>query len=541
MLHTQEKVVQSANTKTALFVVKSEQESYDGDVDNKITMGCQFSSISSVSQLSVIWRRIDPPPTLEVYYLDMGQEKSNGISEHFHSRVRLLKEELKNFRAVIELSQLRLNDSGVYRCIVIQKEADYKQTKLNVRAPYKAIKKRISRLSENKVELSCESQGFPLARVTWSDGMFIDSYLTNRSETSHTRNSDGIFVVNSRVSVTDNGNNYTCSYVTDDGQPSQMGTFVIPDEISKKNNMTKGYAAVAVIVLLCVGLVVGLLILCRRKKELTHLKISSATCESNGQDLNMTTTDLRMRTAGCLRALQRMCKHSAQAQLGSGRGDADQGLEQQQQRQKKQKRCENTGLAENIRNIVCVSESLSFNAVFTQSEMSGLLACERQNLVRCVCDAMRSGKFGEKTKCFDSRSDSFVHLRWTPSSKQVSHDIASVEHKGNYSAPPPPERQPHLRHRNGSRTSATGTAAAPPPPERQPHLRHRNGSRNGSRTSSTGTAAGTAAAPPPLQIAFCTTAAATPPSLEPEALDEFKTQPVSVALEAILKAIERFP
>lgn len=116
----------------ALFVVESEQASYDGEVHDKVTMGCRFSRIPSVSRVSVIWKRISPSPTLEVYYLDMGHEKPNFTNSHFQSRVRLLREELKNFRAVIELSQLRLSDSGTYQCIVIQDDADYKQTQLNI-------------------------------------------------------------------------------------------------------------------------------------------------------------------------------------------------------------------------------------------------------------------------------------------------------------------------------------------------------------------------------------------------------------------------
>ncbi|KAK3524636.1 hypothetical protein QTP70_032189, partial [Hemibagrus guttatus] len=275
----------------ALFVVESEQVSYDGEVHDKVTMGCRFSRIPSVSRVSVIWKRINPPPTLEVYHLDMGHETPNFTNPHFQSRVRLLREELENFRAVIELSQLRLSDSGTYQCIVIQDEADYKQTQLNVRAPYKLIKKTIRTLSEKKVELSCESQGFPLARVTWSDSKFNEQHLTNRSINSHTRNGDGVFIVTSRLNVTYDAENYTCSYVSDDGKASLTATFVIPDELSETNKWTKGYAAISVIVVLCVGLAFLLLILRRRKKEHTHLDISSVKCESPDKNLRVTSTD----------------------------------------------------------------------------------------------------------------------------------------------------------------------------------------------------------------------------------------------------------
>ncbi|GAA6075764.1 programmed cell death 1 ligand 1 isoform X1 [Tachysurus ichikawai] len=98
-----------------------------------------------------------------------------------------------------------------------------------LQAPYTSIKKTFRRISQKEVELSCESQGFPLAHVTWSNSKFNAPYLTNRSENSQVQNSDGFFVVTSRLVVTYDPDNYTCSYVTDDGKTSQTATFVIPE------------------------------------------------------------------------------------------------------------------------------------------------------------------------------------------------------------------------------------------------------------------------------------------------------------------------
>ncbi|XP_027033809.1 programmed cell death 1 ligand 1 isoform X2 [Tachysurus fulvidraco] len=281
----------------ALFVVESEEKSYDGEVHDKVRMGCRFSHIPSVSHVSVIWKRINPLPTLEVYQLDRGHEKSNFTNQHFRSRVRLLTEELKNFRAVIEISQLRPNDSGTYQCIVIQGEGDYKQTQLNVRAPYTPIKKTFRRISKTEVELSCESQGFPLAHVTWSNSKFNVPNLTNRSENSQVQTRDGFFVVTSRLAVPYDTDNYTCSYVTGDGKTSQTATFIIPDEISETSKWTAGYAAISVIVLMCMGLAFALLFLRRRKKEHTRLGTSSVICESPGQSGRVTSADKKSGTS----------------------------------------------------------------------------------------------------------------------------------------------------------------------------------------------------------------------------------------------------
>ncbi|XP_060791369.1 programmed cell death 1 ligand 1 [Neoarius graeffei] len=271
----------------ALFIVESEQDSYNGELHDKITMGCRFSHVPNVSQISVIWKRIKPLPGVDIYKLDNGIENYNFTNKQFQPRVRLLREELKNFRAVLELSQLHLNDSGTYQCIVIQDELDYKQTELTVQAPYKAIKKTVKRLSEKEVELSCESQGLPLAHVTWSNDKLMGPQLTHRSESSQAKNSDGVFVVTSRLSVTHDVNNYTCSYMTDDGKTNLTATFRIPAEIPEDPKGATGYAAIAVLILMFMGFIFALLFLCRRKKGQTST--GSPDCEAPGQ--NLTSTD----------------------------------------------------------------------------------------------------------------------------------------------------------------------------------------------------------------------------------------------------------
>ncbi|KAM9450858.1 programmed cell death 1 ligand 1 isoform 2-T2 [Clarias gariepinus] len=272
----------------AVFIVESEQDSYDGELHDKIMLGCRFSPVPDVSRISVTWERVKPLPAVNVYRLYQGSESPDFTDEQFKRRVRILKEELKNFRAVIELSQLRLNDSGTYRCVVVQEEGDYKQTTLTVRAPYKAIKKTIRRLSDKKVELTCESRGLPLARVTWSDDKLMESYLTNRSESSYVENSDGVFVVTSRLYVTHDAKNYTCSYWTDGSKASQTATFSIPDEIPEKSKSTSGYVAIAVIVVMCIFLVFAFLLLHRRKKGQASVNTSTDECESPGQNQTVT-------------------------------------------------------------------------------------------------------------------------------------------------------------------------------------------------------------------------------------------------------------
>ncbi|XP_036443467.1 uncharacterized protein si:ch211-241b2.5 isoform X2 [Colossoma macropomum] len=272
----------------ALFTVEPEQNSYDGELHKNIRIACRFSPVKNVAQLSVIWQRIDLSPVVDVYRLEKGLENHNFTGKSFQKRARLLKDELDKYRAVLELSQLQINDSGTYQCIVRLEEADYKKTTLTVRAPYTAVKKGIRRLGNEEVELSCESQGFPLARMVWSDGRLQD--LMERSNSSSEKTSEGTYKVISRVTVKESiMDNYTCSILLDG--KVQSATFDIPGEIPGKSKWSHGYAAIGVIAVMCVGFVTTSVIVHRRKKGQKNRDSISTICKSSEPNLTVTSTD----------------------------------------------------------------------------------------------------------------------------------------------------------------------------------------------------------------------------------------------------------
>lgn len=120
--------------------MESEQDSYKGELHSDVRIVCRFSEVESVSHLSVIWLRTQPQPQKEVYRLEKGLESNNFTDKLFRKRARLLKDELKNFRAVLELSQLEINDTGTYQCIIRQEEVDYKETTLTVQGQSRSPK-----------------------------------------------------------------------------------------------------------------------------------------------------------------------------------------------------------------------------------------------------------------------------------------------------------------------------------------------------------------------------------------------------------------
>ena len=118
---------------SALFTVQVTRPSHQAEFGGNVTMECTFLSGGSEQNLSVFWSRIHPDSFMEVYRMENGKEDLQFQNPRYRGRVQLRRSELKNGRAVLEISNLRINDSGMYQCLMEMGGADYKQTALTVR------------------------------------------------------------------------------------------------------------------------------------------------------------------------------------------------------------------------------------------------------------------------------------------------------------------------------------------------------------------------------------------------------------------------
>ncbi|XP_064798133.1 programmed cell death 1 ligand 2-like isoform X2 [Oncorhynchus masou masou] len=216
-------------TLAALFTVEVDSPFHMAEFRGVVTMGCRFQPGGQGPDLSVIWHRIWPPPVVEVYRLENRQEDLTSQNPQYRGRVRLVTEEMTNGWAKLEVSMLRINDSGTYQCLVEMAGADYKQTTLTVKASYKTIVKSMKRCRGEEVELVCESEGYPLATMTWKD----KSLGNIKSNDTTVRTPDQLFLVTSTITVkSSDKNNYTCALVEEGEVPNgPSARFDIPDEI----------------------------------------------------------------------------------------------------------------------------------------------------------------------------------------------------------------------------------------------------------------------------------------------------------------------
>ncbi|XP_020485536.2 programmed cell death 1 ligand 1 isoform X2 [Labrus bergylta] len=230
---------------TVLFTVEVEQSTYDSEFGGDVVLGCRFQPNLSnpLADIKVSWHRIHSASTQHVYWLANGKEHLESQDPAYKDRVKLLTEELKNGLARLQISRLKINDSGTYKCLVQTSEgADYKPITLSVKATYKAITKDIQKAAEGDgVLLTCQSKGYPESSVMWQDG----NMQRVNANTTTVSTADQLFKVTSQIHVqSSHQNNYTCSFVKD----ASSATFLIPDEmpvLHEENN--------ALIIIMCIG------------------------------------------------------------------------------------------------------------------------------------------------------------------------------------------------------------------------------------------------------------------------------------------------
>ncbi|XP_020563390.1 programmed cell death 1 ligand 2 [Oryzias latipes] len=244
---------------SVLFTVEAEQTMYSSEFGGEVVMGCRFSKKATQpnSDLKVTWHWTSSGLHQELIRLDNTADYS--VPPKYQGRVKLLTEELKNGWAKLQLSNLRINDSGTYQCLVQTTDGtDYKTMTLSVKAPYKTVTKRIERAEQNKVLLTCESEGYPKSEVVWTDGNLQNQH----PNTSFVSTPEQLFKITSQILVSSSEeNNYTCSFKSD----KKSTTFYIPDDLPTPPEKSDAVIIVVLTVLIIVIMAAGGILYYKRK------------------------------------------------------------------------------------------------------------------------------------------------------------------------------------------------------------------------------------------------------------------------------------
>ncbi|NWT61841.1 PD1L1 protein, partial [Erythrocercus mccallii] len=183
----------------ALFTVEAPQSLFTVERGNNVTMECTFPVNGKLEfrNLSVSWEKKDE--LKQVYVLYKGEEDFKNQHRDFRGRIKLLKENLSFGQSLLQISDVKLRDAGVYRCVIIYGGADYKTIHLKVKAPYRIINQGVVSTGHNEWKLTCQSEGYPEAEVIWQNRNYED--LTEKANTRFETGSDQLYRVTSTLTI----------------------------------------------------------------------------------------------------------------------------------------------------------------------------------------------------------------------------------------------------------------------------------------------------------------------------------------------------
>ncbi|KAI1239981.1 hypothetical protein IHE44_0011422 [Lamprotornis superbus] len=117
----------------ALFTVEAPQSLCVVERGNNVTMECTFPVNGKLKfrDLSVSWEKKDE--SKQVYVLHKGEEDFESQHNDFKGRIKLLKENLNLGQSLLQITDVKLRDAGVYRCVVVYGGGDYKTIHLKVK------------------------------------------------------------------------------------------------------------------------------------------------------------------------------------------------------------------------------------------------------------------------------------------------------------------------------------------------------------------------------------------------------------------------
>nr|XP_046231802.1 coxsackievirus and adenovirus receptor homolog [Scatophagus argus] len=272
-------------TLSVLFTVEADQTMHKSEFGGDVVMGCRFKPelLNPQDHLKVTWHWIASSSEREVHQMDNNVEHL--VSQHpdYRGRVRLLADELKNGWAKLQISRLKINDSGNYQCLVqTKKGADYKMITLSVTAPYKAVTKRIQKAADgDEVLLTCQSEGYPESSVVWQDGR-LQRFSPNTTVVS---TPDQLFKVTSEIRVPSaEKNNYTCNFTSD----GYSETFHIPDEMAIPHERNDTAILLVSTGVIMVVIIIVVLVYRRRKGSTTPTTMKTLI---DGRDRSVSATD----------------------------------------------------------------------------------------------------------------------------------------------------------------------------------------------------------------------------------------------------------
>uniref|UniRef100_A0A087XRR5 Ig-like domain-containing protein n=2 Tax=Poecilia formosa TaxID=48698 RepID=A0A087XRR5_POEFO len=185
-----------------MFTCKGEAQQTDSPqsvtvmVGEDVVLPCFLKPPKDASQMTVEWGRPDLKPRFVFVNLD-GEEYSADQNEAFRGRSSMIPENLKHGDVSLKLSDVRISDSGRYRCYFPREKKEYFTELVVGSASSPGASLSGLDVSSSGVMLDCSAAGwYPEPEMFWLDG---DGNIMSAGAAEKSTDPDGVYTVSSRV------------------------------------------------------------------------------------------------------------------------------------------------------------------------------------------------------------------------------------------------------------------------------------------------------------------------------------------------------
>ncbi|XP_019520271.1 PREDICTED: programmed cell death 1 ligand 1 isoform X2 [Hipposideros armiger] len=236
------------------FTVTVIKDLYVVEYGSNVTMECRFpvENQFNLSALIVYWEMGDK----KIIQFVNGKEDLTVQHRSYRQRAQLLKDQLFLGKAALQIRDVKLQDAGVYCCLIGYGGADYRRITLKVNAPYRKINQRISvDPVTSKHELTCQAEGYPEAEVIWKSS--DHQVLSGKTTITNSEREEKLLNVTSTLRINATANEvFYCTFRGSSPEENNTAEFVIPERPPDPPNMRTHLAIVGAILLLLVALTV---------------------------------------------------------------------------------------------------------------------------------------------------------------------------------------------------------------------------------------------------------------------------------------------